>query len=221
MKCTVFVTALFVYVVTIGVDGAKDDHVYLMEVKLPTLEERGEDIEIYHINQFLGSSYGVNAIYRFKIIGEPRAIAILKVQNACSWNKLTTTFVQMGEDFYVTSLYEGESLADDLGVNETLIGEGPSGFPDSNLYFIDVTFAPGKTTPTVLHNVTEKILNLRAEDTRLAFYKILGQVPARILVFATLLPSKADSLHATFNCTDVCNMKLTAIQNLNTYVSNC
>lgn len=67
MKCTVFVTALFVYVVTIGVDGAKDDHVYLMEVKLPTLENRGEDIEIYHINQFLGSSYGVNDIYRFKV----------------------------------------------------------------------------------------------------------------------------------------------------------
>ncbi|XP_046575526.1 uncharacterized protein LOC124283587 [Haliotis rubra] len=225
MKLIVVVVVLLVYVVAMIVESQGDDNKYLLDVKLPPLADRDEDRELGKISQYIWQSYGIDDIYRFKVRGEPRAIVVVTARSGCSWNWLTYRYVKIGADFSVTTLYDGESLADDLGVTNTLQGNGPSSFSDSNLYFIEVTFAPGKTTPTALNSLTQQILRLRADllnqDKELAFYKVLGQVPARILIFANLLPSKADSLYTTFSCTDGCSMKLTAIQSLRDYVEDC
>ncbi|XP_067657408.1 uncharacterized protein [Haliotis asinina] len=220
-----FVSVVVLLVVAMIVENEGDDNIYLLDVKLPPLVDRNEDGELGQINRYIWQSYGIDDIYRFKVRGEPRAIVVATARSRCSWKWVTTEYVRIGADFSVTTLYDGESLADDLGITNTLLGHGPSSFSDSNLYFIEVTFAPGKTTPTALNSLTDEILRLKAEsltqDGELAFYKVLGQVPARILIFANLLPSKADSLYTTFNCTHSCSMKVTAIQSLRDYVGNC
>ncbi|XP_046559901.1 uncharacterized protein LOC124268923 isoform X3 [Haliotis rubra] len=92
------------------------------------------------VKSILQETAGVDFI--FKVFGEPRVLAILHIPSLCDMRPVEDKLLAANLVFTVKSLFLGEKLAADLGVNRTLIASAPppANLTGDHIYFWDVIY---------------------------------------------------------------------------------
>ncbi|XP_046559898.1 uncharacterized protein LOC124268922 [Haliotis rubra] len=178
------------------------------------------------VNSILQETAGVDFI--FKVVGEPRVLAILNIPNLCDMRRLEDKLLGDNLDITVKSLFLGEKLAADLGVNKTLIASAPppANLTGDHIYFWDVVFRMEDLTreeyKEEIRDNLEESLKYRLDNHRNLIYKVLGQFPIQMLYFAPLKPEDAEILNWHFiRWKLIFTAKVILVQYLDVYLNGC
>ncbi|XP_067657697.1 uncharacterized protein [Haliotis asinina] len=169
-----------------------------------------------------------DADFIFKIVGKPRVLAILNVSNLCDIRPLEKKLLAAKLDITVKSLFLGEKLAADLGVNQTLIASAPppTNLTGDHIYFWDAVFRMEDLTSEEykgeIRDNLENSLKYRLDNHQNLIYKVLGEFPIQMMYCASLKPEDAELVIWHFNRRKlIFTANVTLVQYLHVYLNSC
>ncbi|XP_067657749.1 uncharacterized protein [Haliotis asinina] len=169
-----------------------------------------------------------DAEFIFKVVGEPRVLAILNVSNLCDIHPLEKKLLAAKLDIKVKSLFLGEKLAAALGVNKTLIASAPTptNLTGDHIYFWDTVFRmEGLTSEEYKEEIRDNLennLKYRLDFHPNLIYRVLGVFPIQMMYFASMTPEDAELVIWHFNSQKlIFTANVTPIQYLDVYLNSC
>ncbi|XP_048239807.1 uncharacterized protein LOC124138303 [Haliotis rufescens] len=178
------------------------------------------------VKRILDKTEGVE--FMFKEVGEPRVLVILNIAVLCDIRPLEEQLFAANLDITVISLFTGEKLAEDLGVNKALIASAP---PPTNLtgdyiYFWDAIYRmeglSSEEYKEEIRDNLENTLKYRLDNHQNLMYRVLGQFPIQMMYFAALKPEDAEMVIWHFNRYQlIFTAKVTLVQYLDVYLNGC
>lgn len=123
---------------------------YMIILRLSTGSEPGIDVPkiINQINSLLGDyAKATKCLYKFKVTGEPRIIAVFEVCNVIGLERTVAGLHRMGIfDVSCLPLISYESFAQMLGTAESLTLPSTYSLTDAQLYWLEINVEfPGKS----------------------------------------------------------------------------
>ncbi|XP_046575559.1 uncharacterized protein LOC124283613 [Haliotis rubra] len=217
--------AILAVMLMLGLARCEDYSRFLVDIVEPTGVADVEET-MATVNSILQDTAGVDFI--FKVVGEPRVLAILNITSLCDMRSLEKKLLAAKLDITVKSLFLGEKLAADLGVNKTLIESAlpPSKLTGGHIYFWDAVFRMEDLTSEEykdeIRDNLESGLNYRLANHQDLVYRVLGQFPIQMLYFASLKPEEAELVVWHFNRRKlIFTTTVALVQNLDDYLNDC
>ncbi|XP_067658039.1 uncharacterized protein [Haliotis asinina] len=209
----------------LGLARCEDYSRFLVDITQPTGVTDVENT-MKTVNRILKETGDADFI--FKVVGEPRVLAIMNVSNQCDIRPLEKKLLAAKLDITVKSLFLGEKLAADLGVNKTLIASAP---PPTNLhgdhiYFWDAVFRMEDLTSEEykeeLRDNLENSFKYRLHYQNNLIYRVLGVFPIQMMYFASMKPEDAELVIWHFNRPKlILTANVTPVQYLDVYLNSC
>ncbi|XP_046575553.1 uncharacterized protein LOC124283607 [Haliotis rubra] len=217
--------AILAVMLVLGLARCDDYSRFLVDIVEPT---GVADVQttMATVKSILQETDGVD--YSFKVVGEPRVLAILDITSLCDMRSLEKKLLAAKLDITVKSLFLGEQLAADLGVNKTLIESvKPLGnLTGDRIYFWDAVFRMEDLTSEEykdeIRDNLESSLKYRLDDHKGLAYKVLGEFPIQMLYFASSKPEEAELAIWHFNRRKlIFTATVALVQNLDDYLNDC
>ncbi|XP_071091141.1 uncharacterized protein [Haliotis cracherodii] len=178
------------------------------------------------VKSILDKTEGVE--FMFKEVGEPRVLVILNIAALCDLRPLEEQLFAANLDITVKSLFSGEKLAEDLGVNKTLIASAPTptNLTGDFIYVRDATFRmEGLSSEEYKEEIRDNLensLKYRLDNHQNLMYRVLGVFPIQMMYFAVQKPEDAELVLWRFNRQKlIYTTKATMVQNLDVYLNGC
>ncbi|XP_071090760.1 uncharacterized protein [Haliotis cracherodii] len=206
------------------VEGDKDDKLFMLEISLPPLLGRNEASDISAIKQLLSNTQGVNVTFALKKseLGYPVIIAVVEVENDCTWASVTSVLASRGDKYSAIPLYHCEDFA--RAMNVTLNSQTKE-FDNVTIFLADLVFyAKGYTTAeytNILKSHLETTNTVTQDGTMMHCYRDMGYVPIRMFHFTEANPSENERLQETFKVSERFHLDIRAYQHLYLYPNAC
>ncbi|XP_071090228.1 uncharacterized protein [Haliotis cracherodii] len=205
-----------------NVEGGKDDKLFMLEISLPPLLGRNEASDISAIKQLLYDTPGVTVTYALKEVGNPIIIAVVEVENDCTWASVTSVLASRGDKYSAIPLYRCEDFA--RAMNVTLNTQTKE-FDNVTIFLADLVFyAEGYTTPeytNILKSHLQITSNLLQDGTMMHCYRDMGDVPIRMFHFTEANPSDNDRLQQVTKTSERFHLDVRSYQHLYLYPNGC
>ncbi|XP_048243039.1 uncharacterized protein LOC124151705 [Haliotis rufescens] len=209
----------------LGFARCEDYARFLVEI----VEPRGvADVEttMATVKGILDETEGVE--FMFKEVGEPRVLVILNIASLCDIRPLEEQLFAANLDITVTSLFLGQKLAEDLGVNKSLIASAPSptNLTGDYIYYWDAIFRmDGLSSEEYKEEIRDNLesgLTFRLDNHQNLMYRVLGEFPIQMMYFAALKPEDSEMVIWHFNRRKlIFTAKVTLLQYLDVYLNGC
>ncbi|XP_071108579.1 uncharacterized protein [Haliotis cracherodii] len=208
----------------LGTKGDKDALLYRVDISLPPVEGRDETADILSIKKTVKGLTGVDVLFSFKELGNPKIVLVLDVEKACSWPQLTGYLSSQGYVFSVEALYHCSDYAQELGVNIPKDMWATS-FGDEEL-IIDVNTFPVKELSTLEYNNQmkwkfERDMDILNSGQKGACFRTLAGFPVQLMYFAPVNSSGIDAIEEFVHAAGNLVSEITQIQNLEYYTGQC
>ncbi|XP_071090925.1 uncharacterized protein [Haliotis cracherodii] len=178
------------------------------------------------VKSILDKTKGVE--FMFKEVGEPRVLVILNIASLCDIRPLEEQLFASYLDITVTSLFPGEKLAEDLGVNKSLIASAPppTSLTGEYIYYWDAIYRmEGLNSEEYKEEIRDNLensLKYRLDNHQNLMYRVLGEFPIQMMYFAALKPEDAEMVIWHFNRRKlIFTAKVTLVQYLAVYLNGC
>ncbi|XP_071102182.1 uncharacterized protein [Haliotis cracherodii] len=141
----------------------------------------------------------------FKVVGEPRVLAILRSDTLCAWRQLEGVLFAANISMTVKSVYRAEDLVVDLKIEKDLIEKAPApaNLTGDYIYFWDMSFTmtglTGSSYKEEIRASAEHALRRRIAGLQELSYQVLAELPFQLLVFSVLPPRSSESILWNFN----------------------
>ncbi|XP_067657893.1 uncharacterized protein [Haliotis asinina] len=209
----------------LGLARCEDYSRFLVDISEPT-GVADEENTMATINRILKDTGDADFI--FKIVGKPRVLAILNLSSLCDIHPLEKKLLEAKLDITVKSLFLGEKLAADLGVNKTLIASAPppTNLTGDHIYFSDVVFRMEDLTSEEykeeIRDNLENSLKYRLENHQNLIYRVLGVFPIQMMYFSSMKPEDVELVIWRFNRRKlIFTANVTLVQYLDVYLNGC
>ncbi|XP_046562681.1 uncharacterized protein LOC124271573 [Haliotis rubra] len=209
----------------LGLARCQDNARFLVDIVKPT---GLADVKttMSSVNIILQKTAGVDFI--FKVVGEPRVLAILNIPSLCDMRPLEEKLLAANLDITVKSLILGEKLAADLGVNKTLIASAPpsADITGDYIYLWDAIFRmEGLNSEEYKEEIRDNLENsikFRLDNHQSVIYRVLGGFPIQMMYFATAKPEEAELVVWHFNRPKlVYRVNVVRVELLDVYLNGC
>ncbi|KAK6187696.1 hypothetical protein SNE40_005663 [Patella caerulea] len=144
----------------------------------------------------------VKPIHTFKVAGEPKVLAIVKVSFPGALCDIAMGVTNFGLEIETIPMYAFEAFATFVGVQRDLTFTPLRALPCSRVYLFEtVVESPGELSAytEVMRNYTTEVLRLRSAGIIMDAYKYLSVVPNRFAVFSCGTPSFFDQMMMSLN----------------------
>ncbi|XP_046332641.2 uncharacterized protein LOC124115628 [Haliotis rufescens] len=179
------------------------------------------------LNNTLYGVQGVTVEQAFKVVGEPRVVAILKFQALCDWRPLEEALLAANLKINVKSVYGEMNLAADLKINKDLLERAPepANIHGEFIYLVHLRLTMGGQTGSSygeeLRNLMVHTLRRRVTGVHYLNYNVLGEFPIQMLYFAVHHPRTVEMTTWRYNNGPLeMTNSVTRIEHLQDYIQN-